>query len=274
MKFRFLLLISAFALFSACDTIADDEYLLIDDSTPAYQGTGHRVLLEEFTGVKCNNCPAAAAEAKRLQTIFGKENLILLSIHAGNLATTDADHPEAFNTSEGTELFNFFQLFGVPVGFVNRVDHSNGGIIKPSDTWRTLVPAQLEQQPVAEINLVEDSFNNGTRELTVNGTINVLDTVNGLPANTYLSMFLAEDGIISPQTMGDKTVNPTYEHNHVLRGSFNGTYGAPIDLSSGSANFSESITLTNEMNKANCMAIAFVYDRDTYEILQVNFLDL
>lgn len=274
MKFRFLSFFALFAIFSACDTIAEDDFLLIDESTPGYQGTGHRVLLEEFTGVKCNNCPAAAAEAKRIQTIFGKENVIVLGIHAGNLATTDADHPEAFNTSEGTELFNFFQLFGVPVGFVNRIDHPNQRIIKGEDDWRTLIPAQLERLPVAEINLVEDSYNAGTRELTVNGVINVLDTVNGLPSNTYLALYLSEDGIVAPQTMGDKSVNQNYVHNHVMRGSFTGTYGSPIDLSSGSGNFSESIVLDSDVVKDNCSAVAFIYNRDTYEILQVNSLEL
>ena len=271
MKFRLLLFILAFAFFSACDTIPEDEYLLIDDSTPAFQGTGHRVLLEEFTGVKCNNCPAAAQRAKNLQSIYGKENLILLSIHAGNLATTDADHPKAFNTSEGTELFNFFQLFGVPVGFINRLDYTDGLIIKPDGDWSGIVASELERQPVAEITMAEDSYNSGTMELTVSGSIALSGT---LPTNTFLCVYLAENDIISAQTMGDKSVNTNYEHNHVFRGSFSGTYGTSIDLSSGSGSFTESITLPSDAVKENCEVIAFVYDRDTYEILQSSNLSL
>ncbi len=273
MKIRIATAVFAFFALCACDQIPEDEYLLIDDSTPSYQGTGHRVLLEEFTGVKCNNCPAAAIEAKNLQTIYGKENLILLSIHAGNLATTDAKHPKAFNTPEGTEMFNFFQLFGVPVGFVNRLDYNDGTIIKPEDDWRNIVPSELERQPVAEINLVEDSYNNGTRELTVNGAV-VPDSNATLPSTVYLCIYLAENGIVSPQTMGDKSVNNNYVHNHVLRGSFTGTYGSQVDLSSGSANFSESIVLPEDGVKENSEVIAFIYDRDNYEILQVNRIEL
>ncbi|MCR9154956.1 MAG: Omp28 family outer membrane lipoprotein [Bacteroidetes bacterium] len=274
MKTRFVLCALLAVAFWSCDTIPEDEYLLIDDSTPTYQGTGHRILLEEFTGVKCNNCPAASLEAKRLQSIFGKENVIIIGIHAGNLATTDEKHPKAFNTPEGTELFNFFQLFGVPVGFVNRLDYDEGTIIKAEGDWRNIIPSELERLPVAEINLIEDSYNAGTRELTVNGLIEVLDTADGIPANTNIAIYLTENNIISPQTMGDKSVNENYEHNHVLRGSFTGTYGESVDLSGGSANFSESISLPQDAVKENCEVVAFIYNSDNYEILQVNALKL
>lgn len=268
-----ILLLTSLALFTwtACDEIPEGEYLLIDDSTPAYEGTGHKVLLEEFTGVKCNNCPAANAKAKNLQAIYGKENLILLGIHAGNLATTDAEHPKAFNTPEGTELFNFFQLFGVPVGFVNRLDYDQGGIIKPDGSWAAEVATELERLPVATIDLNEDSYNSGTGELTITGNVNASAT---LPNNVYVCVYLSENGIVSPQTMGDKSVNVNYVHNHVFRGSFSGTYGKSLDLSSGSASFTESITLPSDAVKGNCEVIAFIYDRDNYEILQAQSLEI
>ncbi len=275
-KTLFFALSLLFAL-SACDEIPEGEYLK-NVEVGGYEGTGHKVFLEEFTGVKCNNCPAANAKAKELQSIYGKENLILLGIHAGNLATTDAKHPKAFNTPEGTELFNFFQLFGVPVGFVNRIDHSTGGIIKGEGDWAGLVAQELERLPVAEITIQEDSYNSSTRELSVSGTVQVTGTINS--SNVHLCLYLAENGIISPQTMGDKSVNENYKHDHVFRGSFNGTYGAPIDLSSGNATFSESITLVNNTAngdiavKENCEVIAFIYDKDTYEILQAQSIEI
>lgn len=269
-KIIFRAFILAFGLW-ACEEIPEGEYLK-NVEVGGYQGTGHKVLLEEFTGVKCNNCPAANQKAKDLQAIYGKENLILLGIHAGNLATTDAKHPKAFNTPEGTELFNFFQLFGVPVGFVNRIDHPAGGIIKGEGDWAGLVAQELEQLPVAEISIQEDSYNGSTMELDVSGTIEVIGTIDASEVN--LCLYLAENGIISPQTMGDKSVNQNYKHDHVFRGSFSGTYGSPVDLSSGNASFSESITLPNDAVKENCEVIAFIYDTDTYEILQSQAIEI
>lgn len=255
-----------------CDTIEEDQYLK-QVEIGGYVGTGHRVFLEEFTGVKCNNCPAANQRAKDLQAIYGKENLILLGIHAGNLATTDDKHPKAFNTPEGTELFQFFNLFGVPVGFVNRIDYENDRHIKGEAEWASIVASELERLPVMAIDLEEESYNSGSMELRVSGTV----TTNGnfdSSRNTYLCIYLAENGIISPQTMGDKSVNENYEHNHVFRGSFTGTYGDVIDLSSGTGSFNETITLPSDAVKENCEVIAFVYDRDNYEILQSNYLEI
>lgn len=278
MKKIFLLLSALGLLISSpsCDTIPEDEYLLNNGGTNPIDTSGqgtitHKVLLEEFTGVKCNNCPAATAKAKNLQSIYGKENLILLAIHAGNLATTDANHPKAFNTQEGTELFNFFQLFGVPVGFVNRLDYDEGRIIKPDGNWAGIVSSELTRSPVASIEINEESYNSANMELTVSGTVK---TLSSLTSNTYLCVYLAENDIISAQTMGDKSVNPNYEHDHVFRGSFSGTYGTPIDLSSGTASFNESISLPADAVKENCEVIAFIYDRDNYEILQAQSIEI
>lgn len=254
-----------------CDTVDDplkgDGYETpIDTST----GTVHRVFLEEFTGVKCNNCPDATKEAQRISQLYG-DQVILLGIHAGNLAQTDDKHPRAFRTPEGTAFFNDFNLFGVPVAFVNRSGYPDD-IIRVQAEWAADVAAELGKPALAEITLNEDSFDTTTRELNVSGEVEVF---NSLPtSNTYLCVFLAENDIISPQTMPDKSVNDNYEHDHVFRGTFNSTYGTPIDLSSGKANFSVNLSLISEIVKENCEVIAFVYDRDTYEIFQVNKIEI
>ncbi len=269
-KILFFVISLCFGLVS-CDEIPEGQYLKTVE-VGGYEGTGHKILLEEFTGVKCNNCPAANQKAKELQSIYGKDNLILLGIHAGNLATTDSEHPKAFNTPEGTELFNFFQLFGVPVGFVNRIDHSTGGMIKLEGDWAATVAEELERLPVAEISLQEAGYNPGNKELQISGRVDLLESINA--SNVSLCLYLAENDIVSPQTMPDKSVDPNYVHQHVFRGSFSGTYGNPIDLSSGNATFSESMNLPADAVKANCEVIAFIYDADTYEILQAQSLEI
>jgi thiol-disulfide isomerase/thioredoxin len=45
-------------------------------------GVTRRVLLEDFTGHTCNNCPAAAVIAEGLQTFYGEDQLILVGVHA------------------------------------------------------------------------------------------------------------------------------------------------------------------------------------------------
>jgi hypothetical protein len=93
-------------------------------------------------------------------------------------------------------------------------------------------------------------------------------------SDVKICLYLAENGIISPQTMPDKSINNDYVHNHVFRGSFTGTYGKSIDLSSGSNTFNENMVLPQDAVKENCEVIAFIYDGDTYEILQVKSIEL
>lgn len=269
-KLLYLSFLLNIALLS-CDTVDDplkgDGFVTPIDTS---SGTVHRVLLEEFTGVKCNNCPDATKEAQRISELYG-DQVILLGIHAGNLAQTDDKHPRAFRTPEGTAFFNDFNLFGVPVAFVNRTGYPDD-IIRVQAEWAADVAAELGKPALAEITLNEDSYDTTNRVLSVSGEVEVF---NALPtSNTYLSVFLAENDIISPQTMPDKSVNNAYEHEHVFRGTFNSAYGTPIDLSSGQANFNLSLTLIPEIVKDNCEVIAFVYDRDTYEIFQVNKIEI
>jgi hypothetical protein len=261
-----LLLIMALA---SCDTVDDplkgDGFTTPVD-TSSSDSAVHRVLLEEFTGVKCNNCPAANKEAKRLKNVYG-DRLILLGIHAGSFANTDPEHPRAFRTSEGTELFNDFGLFGVPIAAIDRrdFDPSAGTIGKGVGSWPTEVQKAMQTPALAQLTLNEEGFNNA-RKLSVSGTVEIL---GNLPSNDlYLSLYLAENGIISPQTLADKSVDPDYEHNHVFRGAFNSTYGSPLDLSQDTIPFQYSMTLDSAIVKENCEVIAFIYNRDNYQVLE------
>lgn len=84
--------------------------------------TTKKVLMEEFTGVRCVNCPQAQAEIKNLQTegIFG-EDLIVVSYHAGFFSEPYSDSQKDFRTPAGTEILNFLETpIGYPSGVVNR----------------------------------------------------------------------------------------------------------------------------------------------------------
>jgi thiol-disulfide isomerase/thioredoxin len=142
-------------LLSACDEIA-----------PPYKQSGgvvvvtgeQKVLIEDFTGFRCGNCPAAADIANNLYKAY-KGKLIVLGIHSGptfasprgKLYSTD------FRTTVGEELFNTFlgATGGQPNGMVNRAGDGNK-IIAP-DGWSAQVAAELEKEFVSialPVNLI------------------------------------------------------------------------------------------------------------------------
>ncbi|MFN4299389.1 MAG: Omp28 family outer membrane lipoprotein [Thermaurantimonas sp.] len=260
------LLISLLALEIGCDYISD----------PIKHGQGGQngnqevkrvVLLEEFTGHQCQNCPEAHAVARVLKDQYGAQ-IAVIAIHAGSFANVSAEYPYDFRTQVGNELFAFFNGFAVPSGMVNRKDYSTSRThLKTHTSWNTLVAEEAAKDPDLDIRITK-TYNSSARLLTVKTDLKGLRNVHG---NFKLSVFLTESGIISPQKNGSQRIE-NYTHNNVLRASLNGTYGTQVMTGGIAQNKEESyefsITLPAEWVAESCEIIAFVYDADTYYVAQ------
>ncbi|MEO0877637.1 MAG: hypothetical protein AAFY48_23805, partial [Bacteroidota bacterium] len=80
-----------------------------------------QVIIEEFTGIRCVNCPAASEAIEALLGVHG-ERLVAVSIHAGFFASPL--YPESdsgLSNSTGTAILDFLdQPNGFPTAVVNR----------------------------------------------------------------------------------------------------------------------------------------------------------
>ena len=93
-------LAAAAVLLNACnDTPAPDERYIPQGSVEI----NSKVLIEEFTGQLCVNCPTAHAEMKRFAEMFGHENIISVSIHGNSGAQMAIPAPAGLGTEEGAE---------------------------------------------------------------------------------------------------------------------------------------------------------------------------
>ena len=93
MKKKFLtfcLILSAAFVYQSCDYVIN--------AVPASQNSGssstgsttiyRKVLIEDYTGHKCGNCPAAARELHKLDSIYtGKivDDIALIIVHGGSM---------------------------------------------------------------------------------------------------------------------------------------------------------------------------------------------
>ena len=78
-----ILLLGLSALsFTACDEHAEGERW--DD--PITTVAKKNVLLEDFTGQDCSNCPRAAETAHQLQETFGADRVVVVALHGGPLS--------------------------------------------------------------------------------------------------------------------------------------------------------------------------------------------
>ena len=274
----------AFA-FSSCDVI-EEPFMniqeVVSDSCEAFIFTPvenpiKKVLLEDYTGHQCGNCPRAAEKAHELQEIYG-EQLVVMSVHAGFFSTTSNSYPTNFQTEAGNEWdVNFGNsAAGNPNGHIDRVNYPNNHIYQYSQ-WGQIISEQLLNTPKASIQ-IHSEYNEHANLICVDTQSEILASIDH---NLSLTVVLLESGIISKQT--DYSALPNqyvedYEHNHVLRTSLNGPWGENLGKESFEANevFSNrySITPDSIWDLNNMSIVAFLSNPETYEVVQVEEIHL
>lgn len=266
MKIIRLIIISIIisSTFISCDKIEEPYKTKIDKPV-----TEKNVLLEDYTGHKCSNCPNAHDIANELTDAYGEENLIVVAIHADYFAWVfPAPLDYDFQTTAGTEYFGHFSIGSTPNGLVDR--KNNGGIYvtAPRD-WGTQVAKQFEEENVVNIEILSELNDN-----KLSGTVN-LDFISDVNLQTNLQIWITEDSIIKPQTLaGAGEMDLEYVHNHVLRGAVNGTWGDELPSANYSSEDNVSISFSDyqlgeDWVAKNLSLIAYLYDQESKKVLQI-----
>ena len=246
MKKQFIYIIGiAATLCTACENISEDERFLEVEGVTAQRV----VLLEDYTGQGCLNCPNAHDVAAQLhETYHG--NLIVVSMHAGMLAYP---YPNGLKQLEGDEYATKAGVEFYPSGMINR----RGGILDNYMSWGGAVYEELQREShlnlMVESELVSDSL------LSVKVDLLALASLSG-----KLQLWLIEDSIVAMQKMPTGKYNFEYVHNHVFRDAINGTWGEDVALEFGeekSFTTTEYI-LNSDWEVENLSVVAFVYNED------------
>ncbi len=243
----------------------------IDTSVPpGLENQQRQVLIEEFTGVRCVNCPRGSQAIQDLKAIYG-ERLVAVNIHAGFFAPPYEQSLYDFRTTEGTSLLSYLgQPLGYPTAVVNRKlfpgeERLNTG----QNSWAGHVATEAAEAPLVKIDL-QLNYDSLSRRLTTRVTL--LPQVE-LPEadNLHLSVFLTEDFIADYQ-LTPAGWEAGYLHRHVFRTSLTPFNGQPLgeDLQVGrTVSRSFSFTLPENYLAPNCSVVAFVHRTgETLEVLQ------
>lgn len=264
----------------ACDKI-EEPYLKESGSTgpdPAPVEKVRKIILEEFTGHLCINCPTATELAQDvLKPLFG-DQLVLMSIHAGALSVPgNPPYDVDYRTAAGTAIFNFYNPIGVPTALINRTPYENETTMT-KDKWENAIQELIDLPPEAYIE-IETEYNDATRELDLHIHTEFLQDLS-FPCN--LSVFITESGMISAQKNTNEDIGAVpdildYEHKHVLRQAVNGTWGellAENPLNGSTLTKDYSLTVSNSCNANNLSVIALVINANTYEVVQAEEIHL
>ncbi len=277
MKIKLIhLLLSAFTLLvlTSCDVVEGPK---VDPE--GFSGSANKVLIEDFTGHMCGNCPRAHEQATALHDTYG-DNLVIVAVHAGTFArvvnslgfTTD------FNTEMGAKLEEEYDAdnAGLPKGLINRRQYGGSYLTNYPD-WSTHVSTVLAESPQLGLEMVS-TYDDNSREFEVDVNMEYFTTGD---ATHQVVVLITEDHIISKQndySLASGHIDD-YEQNHVLRAVVTpGVYGVPVK---GSEIFlGEKITKTfnmvlpAEFVAENCHIVSYVLTSDTHEIIQVDEIKL
>jgi hypothetical protein len=270
----------------ACDCEITDSSLITIKENEDF--AARRLLLEEYTGIQCGNCPIFAQDKIKRDLVkeYGDDSLVVVAIqaNASPLSEPDDKHTYDMRIPAGGEYSGAIENGStIPYVLIHGKESAfkaGGDVVQKvkdlvdDGSWHDAEPLELN---------LRTSYSSECRSLLVE-----LDatTKSDVPAGANVIIYLLENGIIAPQTFYATTdmVNGylwyehpdfpyryNYEHNHVLRATWPSPWGEsmfdPSTASGSSESMSWELCLDEEFVAENCDLVAVVYDLNTKAVL-------
>ena len=238
--------------FAACSNIAEDDRFIEFDPVVNDSVSGDslkvvkNVLIEDFTGQQCMNCPNATVAIEQMQERYGADRVIAVALHSGPFGVGTP-----LRTDDGDWYYGHWGVSGQPTGYIDRRDMSS-----ITTEWNTLVYQALQREATLALT-ASCNYATATRNVDITVEAKGVSSVDG-----NLQVWLLEDSIVSPQLLTDgKTYDYNYVHNHVFRATVNDRMGDAITVG---ADETETRTFTyqisNDWKPENMAVVAFVYN--------------
>ncbi len=222
-----------------------------------------RVLIEDYTGTWCVNCPTVSYAIEKLKELTDKA--VPVAIHRGpNSGSYDPFHYEDANALE--DLVGIANQY--PTAKLNRLTYWN----YPQHTQTNLnkAIALTTGSPVRLGLAMNSSLTNNNLNLEVK--VKFLENYS----NLKLVVYVLENDLIYPQKnstsfYGGLAEIPDFEHDHVVRSTFTNILGdvIPSDDTSYGKTYTRNFSVTvpsSISNTANMEFVAFVIGADNKAI--------
>lgn len=226
----------------ACSDIAESERLVRVEKVEV----NRNVLIEDFTGQTCINCPKATEKINQMKEVYD-DHVVAVAIHSGSFAL------KAMKTDEGNEYWNtwFDSMTGQPIAKINRGEATND-----YDNWAVEVAAAMSVPTDVELSA---TITYSERD----SMINIVASTMGTPGKTVkIQAWVTENNIVARQDMPDGSHNRDYVHNHVFRAAVNGTWGEEFTYGQEASNFEWGIKARPAWKPLDMNAVVFVYDEN------------
>lgn len=252
--------------------------------------TQRNILLEDFTGHNCQSCPAAAI-AVHTQHEQNPERVFVISIHSSPTGSSlfqdvTSQYTVDFTNPVGLEDGIFFgNMAGSgfsanPKVGVSRVPISTGTAMYYAQGVLTQEVPLVLNRPMNVKLKSHVNYYEATKGAFLHTEVEVLDASL---TNLGMVVHLVEDSLVAPQNVNG-TYTPDYVHRDIHRTNLSGSaFGRTLtselyDEAAGKYYLNYSFEVPNQLapqgqtgsyNASNMHLLIYVYDKDTYEILQV-----
>jgi hypothetical protein len=255
--------------------LLDTTYIL--GTAPAAQTK--RVLLIDITGVRCVNCPKAAKEAHKLDSLNpGRVSVIAAFPFSPGASLTepwgpDAHSPSGYDTLVTADaealVLNLGNVSSLPTGAVDQIKES-GSYFIPFFTWASTLNAQLAKSSPVNIDL-KNSWSNTSKTGRTEIKVTCTEDIGG---QKLFYIAVLEDGIVGKQSDNQAASGHVeeYEFHHVLRKLYTLPTGDSLNQTLVKGRVFEkhySIKPRYNWKPANLIVMVWVVDAATKEVLHV-----
>ncbi|MBA3829553.1 MAG: Omp28-related outer membrane protein [Taibaiella sp.] len=278
----------AVAMVIFCLTACKEKAPLIDFGTlPVVDTTytaspeavqNRNVLIEEFTGVSCANCPAGHKVVASIEASY-PNRIVAIGLYEFGVNLTEPiiglSHQDLRNDSATIIATNvYLSVSSLPTAGIDRVLEA-GKLQIDRSLWPTKVAARISTPPAVNMYLTS-KYNSASNVLTV-----TVKTTFPQSTSTDISLTtgITEDSIVEAQEDGI-VVDTIYVQNHVLRDYISAPTGSnvlhSVTTKAAGTVFQRTYTYTLpakavNWNLSHCKVFAFMSvnaDATTKEVLQ------
>lgn len=174
-----------------------------------------KILIEEYTGVQCPNCPAGTTILKNYDAAH-PDKIVIVALHSGSLTDKIPNKSKYYfaNNDVQNMINNYLggNVNAKPAASVDRLQQGSGIFMVNKNQWTTVIDQR--STATSPVNLsVTSRYDSAYKKVVVRVKV-VYNTQVTKKQN--LSVWLLENKIIDAQYDGTITID-AYEHNHVFR---------------------------------------------------------
>lgn len=234
---------------ASCDNIAEGDRLVY----VAPVEVNKNVLIEDFTGQTCRNCPEATEAIHELQETYGKSKVIAVGLYSGKFGQKADGTLLPLTTETGNYYYNQWNVEAQPCLNIDRL-----GLTSDNAILKTRVVDALQGKTSVTITPTA-SYDDATKQANI--SVDVMSSVT--VADAKLQVWILEDSIVSPQVMPTGKTNKQYVHNHVFRTTVTDRDGKALTLEANKLiDESFTVAIPDSWVTKNLSVVVFVFNAE------------